>query len=658
MKSSAIRLGALFCGILLAVFGAVTALAKPQAANPEHTLVILDMSAGVENRLRPNSDQVSITRSVVDNIPVVAVSIKSGTEGYPGVNIQAPQKVWNLSTYGHVEARVVNTGAKPLMLALRVDNAGEWKDNPWNTESITLDPGAKGTITTVFGYSYGHHLGFPLKSDAVVNMMLFTVKSDSTQSFRIESVVAGGTHAEAPPLPPDERRAKPVDGFLIGNHAEFDFKKQVQTSGVESLLVQLDGQTSVRFSFPSGKPDLSASITPYVGRWDLSDYSEVKVSVHNMGKAEITPRVRLDSNGGSSEWISTSKALPPGASGEILIPFAGLTSKTIGPSKKVFTDKISAVVDLPNSGSQITSDAVRAVSFDAEGEGDRVLYLDSIQALAPSARLPEWLGKRPPVPGEWVKTLDDNFDGDKIDSSIWSVYGENYYDKVSHWSKNDVIVGGGVARLRYEKKTGFHNDDPKRPRTDYAAGYLQSYDKWAQKYGYFEARLKLPKAPGLWPAFWMMPDRGRPGDAGTRMATENGGMEFDIMEHLTRWGPSRYNISMHYDGYGAQHKSVGSDKIYVQPDKDGYITAGLLWLPGSAVFYCNGKEVLRWEDTRICNVPCGFLFTIPSGGWDNNPLDDAKLPADFIIDYVRVWQRKDLASPADGKKSQHGGGLD
>ncbi len=32
-------------------------------------------------------------------------------------------------------------------------------------------------------------------------------------------------------------------------------------------------------------------------------------------------------------------------------------------------------------------------------------------ADAPAAQLPEWLGKRPPVEGDWVKTFDENFDG-------------------------------------------------------------------------------------------------------------------------------------------------------------------------------------------------------------------------------------------------------
>jgi beta-glucanase (GH16 family) len=272
--------------------------------------------------------------------------------------------------------------------------------------------------------------------------------------------------------------------------------------------------------------------------------------------------------------------------------------------------------------------------------------VEHVVADNPPSVLPAWLGKRPPVDGDWSKTLDDEFNGTKLNTATWHMYGENYWDKASHWSKDNLIVGGGVARLRYTKTTGFNNDDPNKAKTAYAGGYLDTFGLWTQRYGYFEARMKLPTAPGLWPAFWMMPDRGAAFQPSSiRGDTGNGGMEFDVMEHLDRWGPHRYNIAMHWDGYGKDHKSNGSDRIYVQPDRDGYITCGLLWTPGSATYYCNGEEVLRWLSDRISNVPEDLMFTIPQGGWDNNAVDDSKLPDDFVVDYVRVWQRKDLVSP-------------
>ena len=92
------------------------------------------------------------------------------------------------------------------------------------------------------------------------------------------------------------------------------------------------------------------------------------------------------------------------------------------------------------------------------------------------------------------------------------------------------------------------------------------------------------------------------------------------------------------------------------PDKDGYITAGLLWTPGSAIYYCNGKEILRWENPRISDLQEYIMYDLVTGGWDHTlpQLDDSKLPADFVIDYCRVWQRKDLATPEDGPKPNQG----
>jgi len=210
--------------------------------------------------------------------------------------------------------------------------------------------------------------------------------------------------------------------------------------------------------------------------------------------------------------------------------------------------------------------------------------------------------------------------------------------------------------LRYEKKRGFQNDNPDDPAglRDYASGVADSFGKWTQRYGYFEARMKIPRADGLWGGFWTMPDRGLPIDRWIRSDTGNGGMELDIMENLSGWGRYRFNQAFHWDGYNEGHKSTGSAWVYVEADKDDFITIGMLWLPGLVVYYSNGVEIGRWENPRICSVQSYILFTLGSGGWANTPLDDAQLPGDFVIDYLRVWQRNDLATDADGHKPNKG----
>jgi len=69
----------------------------------------------------------------------------------------------------------------------------------------------------------------------------------------------------------------------------------------------------------------------------------------------------------------------------------------------------------------------------------------------------------------------------------------------------------------------------------------------------------------------------------------------------------------------------------------------VLWEPGRLTYYGNGKPILRWDNPRVGSVQSYPIFYMVSGGWDNSPLDHALLPADLTIDWIRCWQRQDLA---------------
>lgn len=613
-----------------------------QAALPTNALPpksLLQTDDDFIKRIKPSSDQVTVARSADPAAAGIVVTIQPGNDGYPGVTIApADGAAWDLSVFGHIELKATNTGTKSMPINLRVDDDGDWKGNPWNAENVYIKPGNSGVVTTIFGYSYGHKPAHKLKSAAVVRMLIFTGKSDVVQSFRIDSLVAAGPAGEAPAVDPASIRLKPANGFIVGPGSTLDAAKQLTASGGQATLEAAGNGQTLRAVFPAGQGNQSVTVKPAVGKWDLRDYSEVNVTVRNDGKTPVKPRAKLDTQSGASDWATATNPIAPGAQAVLTIPF----SHAITPD---FSNKETL--------GRIASDAASGVTVAVDnGVDEQTLVVQSIQGAASFAVLPEWLGKRPPVEGDWTKTLNEDFNSPTLDTTVWDNTGANYYDKATHWSKDSLLLGGGSAKLRYEKKTGTQNDDPAGKQTDYAAGYLTTYGKWVQRYGYFEGRMKLSSAPGLWPAMWLMPDRGvAAGPQWKRQDTGNGAMEMDIMEQLSRWGIHRYNIAQHWDGYGKDHKSNGTDAVYVKTDKDGYITAGLLWTPGSAIYYCNGVEVARWENPRISSVASCFLFTLPSGGWDNDRIDDKQLPADFVIDYVRAWQRKDLASAVDGKQA-------
>ena len=417
-------------------------------------LSLLDMGAGVEKRVSVSSGQVSVS-STEPNAPGLQVTIQPGKEEYPGIAVKPTGAPWNLSAFGHVEAQIVNTGQKPLFLALRVDDAGDWSTNPTNTESITLKPGESGVIKTIFGYSYGYKPSHALKSTAVVNLLLFTTKTDSELSFRLTSLSAGGASGEKPPIAPEAVRVKPIGGMLLGPGIAFDAAKQVNVQqGAQAVIGGGSGGKVIRVTFPAAQDEASVRVLPPTGRWDLRQTLQVIVKVHNNGQVPVTPRVRLESNGGATDWV-VGNALMPGQTANVTVPFTPPTPIDLG---------------VKQDGKRFTSDACSAITVGTlHGDTERALRIDAISVgMPPAPNLPSWLGQRPPVPGDWVKTLDEEFDGPTLDSSLWNIYAENYWDKPSHFSKDNVLLGDGVIKLHYEKKTGVHNDDPKRPPTDYA----------------------------------------------------------------------------------------------------------------------------------------------------------------------------------------------
>jgi hypothetical protein len=94
----------------------------------------------------------------------------------------------------------------------------------------------------------------------------------------------------------------------------------------------------------------------------------------NMGKAPITPRTRLESNGGVSEWTTAAKPLLPDVSTVLTIPFAPTAIPNLSK---------------PETLSGLTCDAVSVVTIAAD-KGDRETTLQ-VEAILPPPQMPEWL---------------------------------------------------------------------------------------------------------------------------------------------------------------------------------------------------------------------------------------------------------------------------
>ena len=535
-----------------------------------------------------------------------AVSFEPGDAAWPGFSISPKSGTWDLSTWGHVEMTLTNPGQKPLSVGLRVDNNGDWKKQPWNSENVYLKPGETKVGKVIFGYQYGFQKGYKLDSSKVSAVKVFlNGKSAERRVLVVGDVSAAGAAGEKPPVDPSRVVVVPKGGVIPGAPLKVSVAKTGQ----------------------------AVPLRPKSGYWNLGQWLKVVATVKNTGAAAATPIVAIESSGERLR-VTHPQTLKPGETAKIEIPFIPAVPWSLkGDGKDA----------KPTGGTKFESHRVRGFNFSAVETGASYEVV-SVKAEKVKASIPAWLGKRPPVEGKWTKTLSEEFNAGKLDEKVWSPYTANYWDKRTHFTRENLLFKDGCIVLKYEKKRGRQNDEPDGKETDYACGILDSYDRWTQRYGYFEARMKLPTKPGLWPAFWTMPDRGPSAgpERWKRNSTHNGGMEFDIMEHLTAWGPYRFNVACHWDGYQKEHRAVGSTCIYMPADDEGFITVGMLWLPGVWAIYGNGVELARWESARVSDVPAHIFFDVVSGGWANEPLDDDLLPDELRIDWVRVWQRDDL----------------
>jgi beta-glucanase (GH16 family) len=156
------------------------------------------------------------------------------------------------------------------------------------------------------------------------------------------------------------------------------------------------------------------------------------------------------------------------------------------------------------------------------------------------------------------------------------------------------------------------------------------------QYGYFEARLKLPREKGTWPAFWMLPKN-------FVQFPDDG--EIDIMEAVG-YEPGRVYVGVHSKAYtGETVKNVGKNVPTAQSDFHVYAVE---WTPDFIKGYVDNELCFEFLNDHRGNTntwpfdkPFYLKLNLAWGGnWGGfEGLDPSCLPATYEIDYVRVYQK-------------------
>jgi Beta-glucanase/Beta-glucan synthetase len=591
--------------------------------------------------------QVSLARDASGS-PVIE-AVFPAMSGYPSFDFPKSGAFWDLSGFAGIQVEVFNSGAHPVVFALRADNAGDWRKQPWNVEQVRIAPGETKTLKVTFGRSFNNP-GYALDASKITVIKIYAANPTKGATLQIKKLSAFGSPSATPSSAGSAQGASPVAAGQDATYSPsitgelIDLAKPQPLAGFhysDSSASVEDGKLKVVFSAGANYPNIQFPIPR--GGWNLSAFDRVEVEITNPGPKTVTPHLRVDNPGHWKDepWNTQRLGIGPGETKTLTLVFGQDNGAPGFPLNPARVSGIQLFLVKPKQDTPLIISGVKAAGSPADA-ANRLSFTKPEDRHIP-VHPPVWLGQRPPVEGDWVKTLDENFDGYALNTDRWNTrfpWDGPQPGQLQRYSPDNVEVVDGILTLLVEKKTGHENNDPRLPARDYTSGLVTTFDKWSQRYGYFEARIKIPYTRGLWPAFWMMPDRGR--DSGLSMwqrrDTGAGAMEIDIMEILSEWGPGRNSVAVHWDGYGEEHKQWGTSQIYFGPTPDGWHAFGLLWEPGKLTWFVDGKKTAELVSERVSNVPSYLKLNVQLGGWATKDVDDANLPAAMQVDYVRAWQ--------------------
>lgn len=247
----------------------------------------------------------------------------------------------------------------------------------------------------------------------------------------------------------------------------------------------------------------------------------------------------------------------------------------------------------------------------------------------------------PPGPLTW----SDEFEGAagaSPDRSRWRFdiggggWGNNEQQYYTDSTRNAAHDGSGnlVITARRENPAGYScHYGP----CQYTSARLLTSGIFTQQYGRFEARMKLPRGQGIWPAFWMLGD-----NIGSVGWPASG--ELDIMENIGR-EPGNVYGTLHGPGYSGA-ESIGSRYSLPggQAFADAFHTFSVDWSPNLIIWYVDGVEYGRKTpadlggDRWVFDHPFFMIMNLAVGGyWPGYPDASTTFPQTLTVDYVRVY---------------------
>jgi beta-glucanase (GH16 family) len=239
---------------------------------------------------------------------------------------------------------------------------------------------------------------------------------------------------------------------------------------------------------------------------------------------------------------------------------------------------------------------------------------------------------------QWQIVWQDEFDGpsgqlpdpDKWRFDIGTDWGNAQLEYDTDRPENVSLDGNGHLAItaRRESFAG----------SAFTSGRITTEGLFEQTYGRFEARIKVPYGPGIWPAFWML-------GSNIRSVSWPQCGEIDIMEFRGQETQTIHG-SVHGPGYSGCCPITETFDLQNGRFDAKFYNYSVEWGEDYIDFFVNGIPYQRVEPDDVpgewvFNTPFHIILNVAVGGnFVGFPTDDTEFPQTMLVDYVRVYKEK------------------
>jgi beta-glucanase (GH16 family) len=232
----------------------------------------------------------------------------------------------------------------------------------------------------------------------------------------------------------------------------------------------------------------------------------------------------------------------------------------------------------------------------------------------------------------------DEFSGTSLDLSKWTqivgeggaVSGNAELQYYTNRSQNTQVSNGTLKIIALQETYGGNA---------YTSARMQTKNQGDWLYGKMEARIKLPVAKGMWPAFWMLPTDNIYG-----IWPRSG--EMDIMELIGK-EPSNSYATIHYGDNGTDNGFGTHTTLASGTFADDFHLFSIEWSPNLIKIFLDGALYFTATPTNIASPNVWrfdkrfyILLNLAIGGsWAGAPDGTTTFPQTMEVDYVRVYQK-------------------